>query len=160
MTNEIAPPLWTCRACNRSFANRNQTHSCSVASLATFLRQRPAGQLHLFERFFEAVKACGDVSLAPAKTRVGFQARMIFAAVNRLSDVGLDAHVVLSRRVDHPRLRRVEAMSPRCFVHHFRIAHEDEIDAEVCSWLKEAYEVGTQREVLRRRSARPKSRVP
>ena len=45
------------------------------------------------------VRACGPILIAPAKARVGFQVRMIFAAVNRLNDRSLDAHVVLARRL-------------------------------------------------------------
>ena len=67
---------------------------------------------------------------------------MIFAAVNRVSGRGLDAHVVLARRLEHPRFRRIESVSPGGHVHHFRITRPNEIDADVEAWLREAYEVG------------------
>ena len=69
---------------------------------------------------------------------------MIFAAVNNLSDRGLYAHVVLSRRLASPRFRRIETMTPKCFVHHFRIEDPSELDEEIAGWLCEAYRVGTQ----------------
>lgn len=74
---------------------------------------------------------------------------MIFAAVNKLSDQGLDAHVVLTRRLERPRFRRIETMTPKCFVHHFRIKSLNELDEEVKSWLREAYLVGTQEHLSR-----------
>ena len=98
----------------------------------------------LFSRFTEAALNCGEVSFAPALTRVGLQARMIFASVNRLSDRALDAHVVLSRRLEHPRFYKIESLSPRNHVHHFRIQHVAEVDADVQAWLQEAYAVGEQ----------------
>jgi len=70
---------------------------------------------------------------------------MIFASVNRLSAERLDAHVVLSRRLQHPRFYKIESISPRNHVHHFRIHHVSEVDADVRAWLKEAYEVGEQK---------------
>jgi hypothetical protein len=70
---------------------------------------------------------------------------MIFAAVNKLADRSLDAHVVLARRLDSPRFKKIEMMTPKCYVHHFKLESLSELDKEVESWLREAYEVGTQR---------------
>ncbi|HEX8903590.1 MAG TPA: DUF5655 domain-containing protein, partial [Longimicrobiaceae bacterium] len=95
-------------------------------------------------RFAEAVAACGPVVVAPAKTRIGFQVRMIFSAVSVRRD-RLDAHVVLARWLERPRFTRIESISPRNHVHHFRIHHPDEVDAEVEAWLRESYAVGQQR---------------
>ena len=100
--------------------------------------------MELFHRFAELVEECAPVMIAPAKTRIGFQARMIFAAVNRLSDRGLHAHVVLSRRLESPRFRRIETLVPQSHVHHFRLQSVEEPDEEVQAWLCEAYSVGRQ----------------
>jgi Domain of unknown function (DUF5655) len=69
---------------------------------------------------------------------------MIFAAVNKLSERGLDAHVVLRRRLERPRFRRIDTITSHCFVHHFRVESLNELDEEVRSWLREAYQVGAQ----------------
>ena len=75
---------------------------------------------------------------------------MIFAAVNKLSDRGLEAHVVLTRRLQNSRFTRIETMSPKCYVHHFRIESMNDLDEQVKGWLQEAYQVGTQKHLLRR----------
>ena len=69
---------------------------------------------------------------------------MIFASVNRLNDGGLAAHVVLARRLEHPRFTKIESISPRNHVHHFVLRNASEIDAEVDEWLREAHAVGKQ----------------
>jgi hypothetical protein len=69
---------------------------------------------------------------------------MIFAAVYNLTDEFLDGHVVLARRLDSPRFKRIESFSPRNHAHYFRIHSLDELDDEVKSWLEEAYKVGKQ----------------
>ena len=69
---------------------------------------------------------------------------MIFAAANRLNDDGLAAHVVLARRLEHPRFTKIESISPRNHVHHFVIQKPDEIDDQVKAWLREAHAVGRQ----------------
>ena len=90
-----------------------------------------------------AVAACGPVIVVPEKTRIAFQVRMSFAQVSPRRR-WLDGHVVLARRFAHPRFRRIETISPRNHVHHFRIVTADDIDAELIGWLREAYAVGAQ----------------
>jgi ABC-type ATPase with predicted acetyltransferase domain len=65
--------LWRCPKCGRWFANRHQEHSCGSYSVEDFLRGKSPAAVALFQRFVELVQSCGDVLIAPAKTRVGFQ---------------------------------------------------------------------------------------
>jgi hypothetical protein len=135
--------MWTCPECGRRFANRNQWHACGPYSVESFLEGKSPEAIRLLNSFVELAKSCGPVTLAPAKTRIGFQARMIFAAVNRLSDRKLAAHVVLARRLASPRFTRIESLTPTSHVHHFQISRLEELDDEVRAWLCEAYSVGT-----------------
>ena len=143
MTNK--PPLWQCPKCGRYFVSKNHPHSCGKFTVDDFLRGKSAQQVALYERFVELAQGCGPILIAPAKTRVGFQVRMIFAAVNGLSERGLDAHVVLLRLLESPRFRRIESLADNCHVHHFRIQKLEELGEEVAAWLCEAYAVGEQR---------------
>ena len=56
----------------------------------------------------------------------------------------LDGHLVLARRLEHPRFRRVETYSPRNHLHEFRLCDAGDLDATVRAWFAEAYLVGTQ----------------
>jgi hypothetical protein len=104
----------------------------------------------LFRALAKAVKRCGPVRVVPEKTRIAFQVRMSFAAVSlrRESIVG---HVVLARRLNHPRFTKIESISPGNHVHSFRFESPKEIDGEVFEWLREAYRVGQQRHLTKRR---------
>ncbi len=119
-------------------------HSCGQYSVEAFLSGRSPDAVLLYENFSSLVHKCGPVKVAHAKTRIGFQVRMIFAAVNKLGDGLLDAHVVLARRLESPRFTKIEMMTPKCYVHSFRIESVSELDEEVETWLREAYQVGTQ----------------
>ena len=57
----------------------------------------------------------------------------------------VDGHVILARRFEHPRFRRIETFSPRNHLHAFRFTNVDEVDDDVSAWFAEAYRVGEQR---------------
>jgi hypothetical protein len=150
--------LWTCPRCDRSFANRNQSHACGRHELEPHFRGKPAAIRALFDAFVSAVEACGPVTMLPEKTRIAFQVRMSFAQLTPRRG-WIDGHVVLARRYEHPRFRKVETMSRRNHVHHFRLTTVADVDAQLAEWLREAYAVGEQRHLEERTRAnrRPES---
>jgi hypothetical protein len=141
--------LWRCPECEREFANRNQSHACGRYDLAHHFRGKPPGIRALFDRVVAAIRQIGPVRVLPEKTRIAFQVRMSFAQVTPRSR-WLDGHVVLARRFEHPRFRRIQTISPRNHVHSFRITSASEIDPDFKAWLAEAYEVGEQRHLERK----------
>jgi hypothetical protein len=138
------PPMWRCPDCRRQFANRNQSHACGRYTLGAHFAGKSAKVRAIFERLRTLAKKNGPLTVLPEKTRIAFQVRMSFAAfVIRRNWV--DGHVVLARRLENRRFRRIETFSPRNHLHAFRFENVEEIDAEVASWLAEAYRVGEQR---------------
>ena len=97
-----------------------------------------------------AARKNGPVSVLPEKTRIAFQVRMSFAAFT-LRKHWVDGHVVLARRLESPRFRRIDLISPRNQVHVFRLQEPAAVDPEVEAWLAEAYSVGEQRHLSRAR---------
>jgi len=79
----------------------------------------------------------------PEKTRIAFQVRMSFAVVSFRRDK-LRGHVVLARRLEHPRFLRIDTISPRNHVHHFELHSVGDLDQEFAGFLREAYRVGQQ----------------
>ena len=121
----------------------NQTHSCGDYTVEQHLEGKSLQVRSLYEQFEALVKRCGPVTVVPAKTRIGFQVRMIFAALS-VRQRSLDCHVVLSRRLESARFMRIQSLSPRNHVHYFSIKSPEDLDDEVLGWLREAYEVGRQ----------------
>jgi hypothetical protein len=136
--------LWRCSKCRRRFANRNQTHTCAPLDLDHHFAGKPPLIRAVYDALLAQIRACGPVIVLPEKTRIAFQVRMSFAQVTPRRQ-WLDGHIVLARRLEHPRFRRVETFSPRNHVHHFRLAALADVDDEVQEWLREAYAVGEQR---------------
>jgi hypothetical protein len=147
MATEPFGERWTCPRCGRSFAARNQTHACHAGDPPTLERHlagSPAAVVETFWAVVDAACACGPLEVVPEKTRVALHARMSFAALIPRRR-WLDGHVVLARRLQSPRFRRIETFSPRNHLHAFRLTDPGEVDAEMRGWLAEAYEVGMQR---------------
>src|SRR5215213_2816180 len=131
------PPLWHCDKCGRDFANRNQSHACGVYAIEEHFRGKPAEIRELFDQVVAILTAVGPVRILPEKTRIAFQVRMSFAQVTPRRR-WLDGHVVLARRLEHPRFRSVVTISPRNHVHAFRLEDPAEVDEEFRAWLAEA----------------------
>ncbi|MFZ0748072.1 MAG: DUF5655 domain-containing protein [Pyrinomonadaceae bacterium] len=98
----------------------------------------------LFDKLAGLIKKCGPVKVLPEKTRIAFQVRMSFIAVQVRRDY-LIGHFVFGRRVENPRFLRVETFSPRNHLHAFRINSLTDLDDEFATWVREAYAVGQQK---------------
>ncbi len=136
--------MWTCPECGRSFASRNQTHTCAPLGKLDqhFARADPQVRA-TFDAVLAAVRALGPVEVLAEKTRIALQVRMSFAAFMPRRR-WLNGHLVLARRIDSPRFVRVEAFSARNVVHAFRLTSPADVDEEFTAWLAEAYQVGAQ----------------
>lgn len=110
------PSLWRCPKCRRAFANRNQSHACGRHALASHFRDKSPAVRALFDDLVAILRAIGPVRVLPEKTRIAFQVRMSFAQVTPRR-AWLDGHVVLARRLEHRRFRRIQTISPRNHVH-------------------------------------------
>jgi hypothetical protein len=141
------PAMWCCPECNRRFANRNQSHACGRYRLAAHFEGKPPAARAIFDKVLRVARKNGPITVLPEKTRIAFHVRMSFAAfVIRRN--WIDGHVVLARRLENPRFRRIETFSPRNHLHAFRFESVEDVDAEVSSWLAEAYQVGEQRHLV------------
>jgi hypothetical protein len=112
--------------------------------LETHFDGKPSEIRAIFDAVLKAIRRRGPVVVLPEKSRIAFHVRMSFAQLTpRLRWV--DGHVVLARRFEHPRFRRIDTISPRNHVHHFRLSSLSDLNEEVEGWLAEAYAVGQQR---------------
>lgn len=137
-------PLWRCPECRRVFANPRQSHACGRYTLAPHFKGKPPEIRRLFDAVRAEIRRIGPVRVLPEKTRIAFQVRMSFAQVTPRRR-WLDGHLVLARRVESPRFRKVETYSPRNHLHVFRLYDVADIDDQFRAWLAEAYRVGEQR---------------
>jgi len=136
--------MWACPRCARTFANRNQTHTCApLRDLASHFAGAAPAVRATFDRALAVVSALGPVTVLPEKTRIALHVRMSFAAFMPRRR-WLNGHLVLARHVPSERFVRIEEFSPRNVLHAFRLTTPDEVDDEFAEWLRESYQVGCQ----------------
>ena len=100
--------MWTCPSCGRSFASRNQSHTCAALGDLDRHFARAGPQVRAaFDAALACVRAVGPVQVLAEKTRIALQVRMSFAAFMPRRD-WLNGHLVLARRIDSPRFLRIE----------------------------------------------------
>jgi len=85
--------------------------------------------------------------MIPQKTRVVFQTRMRFTGCMPRKSHFI-CPFILPRRIDNSRFYKIETFNERCHAHYLRVQSDDELDAEVLAWIKQAYEVGEQKHLL------------
>ena len=141
--------MWSCPRCGVKLVAKNLTHSCGAFSVEKFLEGKPAKGRALFQRFVKVIAATGPYDVAPAKTRVAFLTQVRFASVNRVGDGVLDVHVVLPRKLESPRFRRIEKVD-KVYVHHLRLQRAEDFDAELKRWVKASREEYGERKWLQR----------
>ena len=134
--------MWRCPVCGQTFVTRNMPHSCLVVPLDQHFAGRPPQLRAAFDALVAAAEANGPVTVNATKSRITLQVRMRFAAVEPRRD-HLRAHLVLKRRIEHPRLA-VEHLEPGYYLHRFTLAGPADVDGELTGWLAEAYRVGAQ----------------
>jgi hypothetical protein len=142
MADRAERPLWRCQACGRAFANRNQSHACGRHDLEGHFTGKSPLVRAIFDAFHAMIDGFGPVKVLSEKTRIAFQHRMSFAqlTIRRNWVVG---HFVLARRAEDPVFTKIETISPRNHVHHFRLDNPAQVE-RLTDYAREAATVGRQ----------------
>ena len=121
---------------------------------------RPESTEHAAERLFDgypvglavygaverAVRAIGDAAVSVTKSQIAFRRKRGFAFVWRpgqyvQSDVPAVLSIALPYEITSERFKAVAHPSPRVWMHHLELSAPEQVDDEVCEWLREAYEL-------------------
>jgi hypothetical protein len=106
--------------------------------VAQLLDGKPPEVVELYDRFAELVLRCGQVVVAPTKTRVLFKVRTVFATA-AVATNWLDVVFVLGRRLKHRRIKKAQQEYPGV-VHFLRVERAEDLDDDLAAWLQEAYD--------------------
>ena len=130
--------LWQCPTCKRKFARRNQWHSCHPVSLDAHFKGSPDELKALFEALCAKLSKFGPLRMDGVKSSINLVSKHHFGGIRVMKD-SLRLGFVLSHPVAHPRILRVARITPTTYAHRVRIAGQEDLDAELLTWLKEAH---------------------
>ena len=105
-------------------------------------------ELAQYQRLFQAMSAAfPEASVKVQKSQISFYGRHLFAAaslpVRRKKSWPEHCLMVtfgLGHQADHPRIAVATEPYPRRWTHHVLVTGEDEIDAQLLDWLKQAWD--------------------
>lgn len=94
----------------------------------------------IYERLITEVRKFGPVGIEPKKTSIHLVNRFGFAGVyTRKEYINLEVH--LNRKLTGKRVAKVEQASANRYHHTIRLSDPKEVDKELLTWLREAYEL-------------------
>lgn len=131
--------MWTCPRCKRQFEKRNQVHSCNLYALDNHFKGKEKIARPLYDKLKERIeKEIGPVKVESLPCCIHFVSTYTFAAVYALR-TKITVHFSLNHELENPRIRKSAQVSSTKHMHSLDIKNLDEIDEELISWLRQAY---------------------
>lgn len=94
----------------------------------------------IYRKLIAQLRKIGEIKIEPKKTSIHLANRFGFAGVyTRQNYINLEIH--LNYELTNKRVVKVEQGSKNRFHHTVKLSDEKEIDKELLTWLKEAYDL-------------------
>lgn len=130
---------WICPICNRTFHKASQSHSCELYSVEMHLRGRDENIINAYNKLMSVVNSFGPLQISPTKHAIIVASRSTFLALKPKKNI-LDIEFLLSREVNEFPVHKTFRVSKKRVAHFVRVDKSDQIDKQLVSWLKEAFE--------------------
>jgi hypothetical protein len=140
---------WLKSAHGLSHAHANQIAKRASEAAAPASGDDPVGHVFdggkealrpIYDRLVaEALQLGSDVEIAPKKANVSVRRRKQFALIQPSTRTRVDLGLILPDRAAEGRLEASGSFNAM-FTHRVKLASETDIDADILSWLREAYE--------------------
>lgn len=130
--------LWTCAKCKRTFARKNQSHTCKSIKLSYLFKKSPESIKNLFIEFQTLVGEVIPVKYDAISFAINMKSRrhmgMLFIKNDRIK-----VEFFLPELIKHPRIIKSASLN-NSHTHIVEIFSKEDIDRQLLSWLKQAYE--------------------
>ncbi len=143
-----------CPLCGRRDAADGTEHPCTPPDLAASFAKTPAHLTELFARLTAVVEECGLVATVAFPVGAGFVAERRFVTVTPRK-AWLELGLYLARRLEHPRVSRIDTLAPDFHIHRVRVATDSDLDDWLRELIDEAYVFGCRGEPDRGFGERP-----
>jgi hypothetical protein len=130
---------WLCPECKRQFGRRNQSHECAPAmSLEDYFSSGPAFERPIFEAVLEQLRDLDPLHVEAVSVGIFFKRARTFAELRPKRD-RVVLSLWLSRRLDHPRIRRTVRGTGERAAYFIDLRAPADVDDQLGDWLTEAY---------------------
>src|SRR3954463_2807144 len=93
-----------------------------------------------FDYLLQQLEQFGAVNVAPKQTSIHLEKNSGFAGVHpRKSYFNIEFRT--DYKIDAPRITRIQQLSARRFEHTVKVESQSDIDEQLLTWLKSAYEL-------------------
>lgn len=134
---------WTCPRCDREFDRANQSHTCSPANdLADTFSGFPDGHRAVCEAIVDHLRSLGPVHVDAVRVGVFLKTQRKLAEV-RPKTRWVSLEVVLPTMLTSRRVTRHARLSEDRIVHWIRLVGAEDVDDELKTWLRLAYDAAT-----------------
>jgi hypothetical protein len=127
---------WRCPRCGRRFAHEDQFHSHDTVDVDAHFAGRPARVRASFDRLVEALPS--GVSVEPLRSVIVLSAHATFSFIT-VQSKRLLVGIFLDRRLESPRIVKVDVVTPRKIANTVDVRSPDDVDDELRQWLRDAY---------------------
>jgi Domain of unknown function (DUF5655) len=142
----------------KQWIEEGQAHDCWTTTEAALTRDLPEDLHDAWERLRETAAEFGEQRIYASHHSIMFSRKSCYFFVRPKKNY-LEVCLFLSRPVNAPQIRRVDATSKTKLAHFVRIAHRDEVEPPITGWLKEAYDLADPARPASARDAVPRRRA-
>jgi hypothetical protein len=130
--------LWTCPKCKRKFEKKNQQHSCNIYPIENHFKNKEKGK-ELYDELIKKLKTKFKFYIESLPCCIHLVKTSTFAAVFPLKDK-IRVTFSLKYKLKNLRIRKFFKISETNYHYQIEINDKKDIDQEILTWIKEAYQ--------------------
>jgi hypothetical protein len=136
--------MWICSSCNRAFKHNNQAHYCGDKTIGDFLAGKSEFSLSLFDALIAQFNEIGPIQFYATKSMIVIAATVRFAYIINIGKNFVDLVLPFKIAYEDNLCFRKIALVPGSddYNHHLRLMFVEDLNEEVISYLKKAYDNG------------------
>ncbi len=130
--------LWKCAKCGRTFAKKNQWHSCYARPVDAHFRNKPAHVRKTYEKLIARLRRIGPLRVDAVKTSINLVNKHHFGGVQVRKDY-LRVGFLCDRMITDPRIIHTERLGPAKFAYSVILRGPEDVNNQLKTWLKKAH---------------------
>lgn len=132
--------MWTCPKCNREFLKIDQTHSCEKYSIEVHFDEKNIELREIYDLLISKLEEIGEIIVDPVKNTIILKNKSAFASVTVLKN-SLTVKFLTDGSIDIDPIHKSVRASKTRDCHFVKVHDIKDIDKDLISWLKHAYEL-------------------